>query len=51
MTESIFDKMTAEAVSKWMQPKPEPGLVQGEGHKQLSVRPEYRVGGKYRKSL
>ena len=49
MVESIFDKMASEAASKWIQPKSEPVPV--ESHKQLNVRPEYRVGGKYRGRL
>lgn len=48
MVESIFDKMASEAASKW-RPKPEPVPVRNP--KQLIVRPEYRVGGKYRGRL
>lgn len=47
MTESIFDKMASDAASKWAQPKPVPV----KDRRQLTVRPEYRVGGKYRKRL
>lgn len=49
MGESIFDKMASEAASKWMQPRSEPVPV--KDRRQLSVRPEYRVGGKYRGRL
>lgn len=48
MVESIFDKMAFEAASKW-RPKSDPVPV--KDRKQLIVRPEYRVGGKYRGRL
>lgn len=50
MGESVFDKMVAEAVAKW-QPVPKSEHVPIEKHKQVVVRPEYRVGGKYRGRL
>lgn len=49
MGENIFDRMATDAASKWVWPKPEPVPV--KDHKQLTVRPEYRVGGKYRRRL
>jgi hypothetical protein len=50
MVESIFDKMAAEAVSKWVQPVLVVPVAQ-EKDKRLVVRPEYKVGGVYRKRL
>lgn len=49
MVENIFDKMASEAVYRWVQPKP---IAQvGKDVKPLAVRPEYKVGGRYRKRL
>lgn len=48
MVENIFDKMASEAVYRWVQPKP---IAQIGKDKPLVVRPEYKVGGRYRKRL
>lgn len=48
MVKNIFDKMASEAVYRWVQPKP---IAQIEKDKPLVVRPEYKVGGRYRRRL